>query len=111
MPQGGEVAIFVGQLESLNAQQRRQGVLDDSPGSVTPKARAALYVSPVQDLLPASPRTSQGQGTPSRPSPTWIKRTSVFVGLWAYNPRRCSVPCKDKALGQIAGPFGEPRPA
>jgi ribose transport system substrate-binding protein len=32
MPQGGAVAIFVGQLEPLNAQQRRQGVLDELDG-------------------------------------------------------------------------------
>jgi ribose transport system substrate-binding protein len=32
MPQGGAVAVFVGQLEPLNAQQRRQGVLDELDG-------------------------------------------------------------------------------
>ena len=29
MPEGGVIAIFVGQLEPLNARQRRQGVLDE----------------------------------------------------------------------------------
>jgi ribose transport system substrate-binding protein len=32
MPQGGAIAIFVGQLEPLNARQRRQGVLDELDG-------------------------------------------------------------------------------
>ena len=29
IPDGGEVAIFVGRLEQLNARQRRQGVIDE----------------------------------------------------------------------------------
>jgi len=28
MPQGGTIAIFVGQPDPINARQRRQGVLD-----------------------------------------------------------------------------------
>jgi ribose transport system substrate-binding protein len=33
MPDGGTIAIFVGMMEPLNAQQRRQGVLDELAGT------------------------------------------------------------------------------
>lgn len=32
LPQGGEIMIFVGRLEQLNSQQRRQGVIDELLG-------------------------------------------------------------------------------
>ncbi len=32
LPQGGDIMIFVGRLEQLNAQQRRQGVIDELLG-------------------------------------------------------------------------------
>jgi ribose transport system substrate-binding protein len=41
MPQGGTIAIFVGQIEPLNAQQRRQGVLDELAGQKD--ARGEMY--------------------------------------------------------------------
>jgi len=38
MPQGGKIAIFVGQLDPINAQERRQGVLDVLEGLAESKA-------------------------------------------------------------------------
>jgi ribose transport system substrate-binding protein len=36
MPEGGTLVIFVGQLDALNARQRRQGLLDELAGSPEP---------------------------------------------------------------------------
>ena len=38
MPQGGKIAIFVGQLDPINAQERRQGVLDVLEGLAESKS-------------------------------------------------------------------------
>lgn len=38
MPQGGKVMLFVGNVDMLNAQQRRQGVIDELNGTPAPTA-------------------------------------------------------------------------
>ena len=43
---GGTVAIFVGTLESLNARQRRQGVIDELAGRPTPADTSEFESSP-----------------------------------------------------------------
>ncbi len=41
MPDGGRIAIFVGQMDPLNAQERRQGVLDELADKPLPEKKAA----------------------------------------------------------------------
>ena len=44
LPQGGKVMIFVGRLEQLNAQQRRQGVVDELLDRPSPTTSAPTKV-------------------------------------------------------------------
>ena len=46
LPQGGKVMIFVGRLEQLNAQQRRQGVIDELLDRPSPATVATTKVDP-----------------------------------------------------------------
>ena len=52
-PEGGVIAVFVGQTEALNARQRCQGVLDELAG-------APLLPDP--NNVPALPTTSKQYG-------------------------------------------------
>src|SRR5262249_22379930 len=87
MPTGGTIAIFVGKPDPLNAQQRRQGVLDelagqkDAPG---PKQFGKYTLLDTfyddVDLKVAKDKAAtalvQLQNEPN----------VCFIGLWAYNP-------------------------
>jgi ribose transport system substrate-binding protein len=89
MPQGGTIAIFVGRPDALNAQERRQGVLDelagqkDAPGpekfgTYTLYHPPAFfdYVSRDKSKNQAADSLTDLQG----------QDNVCFVGLWAYNP-------------------------
>jgi ribose transport system substrate-binding protein len=114
LPEGGVVAIFVGQTEALNARQRCQGVLDEL-------ADAQPLADP--NNVPALPT---GGGTfgkyrlhkiytdqPGGESVCKEKATDAlieldkepnvaFVGLWAYNPPAILSAVKDqKKTGQV----------
>jgi len=113
LPKGGKVMLFVGRLEQLNAQQRRQGVIDE------------LMNRPLQalDKITYSP---PGRAISSRESPYLVvdTRTDNFdyarakanaqdamasipdlacmVGLFAYNSPQCLEAVKEaRKLGQI----------
>jgi ribose transport system substrate-binding protein len=98
MPDGGSVMIFVGRLEQLNAQQRRQGVIDE------------LLDRPVQDLnaLKFDPQTAELKGAKytvldtrtdgfkyerakgnAEEAITRYPDLGCMVGLFAYNPPQC----------------------
>ena len=98
MPGGGSVMIFVGRLEQLNAQQRRQGVIDE------------LLDRPVQDLnaVKFDPQTAELKGPKysvldtrtdgfkyerakgnAEEAITRYPDLGCMVGLFAYNPPQC----------------------
>jgi ribose transport system substrate-binding protein len=98
MPGGGSVMIFVGRLEQLNAQQRRQGVIDE------------LLDRPAQDLnnLKFDEQTAQLKGPKysvldtrtdgfkyerakgnAEEAITRYPDLGCMVGLFAYNPPQC----------------------
>ena len=98
MPNGGSVMIFVGRLEQLNAQQRRQGVIDE------------LLDRPVQDLnnLKFDPQAGELKGPKytildtrtdgfkyerakgnAEEAITRYPDLGCMVGLFAYNPPQC----------------------
>ncbi|MEC8927702.1 MAG: sugar-binding protein [Verrucomicrobiota bacterium] len=101
IPEGGEVMLFVGRLEQLNARQRRQGVIDellDRPA----QELATLKTDPVD----AKDLTAEGSKytildtrtdafdkakAKSNAEDAMAKHENLacMVGLFAYNPPMC----------------------
>lgn len=114
IPAGGEVMIFVGRLEQLNARQRRQGVIDELLN------RPAQELSEVKfDPVDAKNLTAEGSKyvvldtrtdnfdkakskSNAEDAITKYKNLKCMVGLFAYNPPACidAIREADK-LGQI----------
>ncbi len=103
MPEGGVIAIFVGQLEAINAQQRRQGVLDELAG--VHDAKGPLFGK----YRLHNTYTDQPEG-PAKAKENAIQAIAdlaneenvCFVGLWAYNPPQMLSAVGDKnKLGKI----------
>lgn len=93
MPEGGKVAIFVGQLDPINAQERRQGVIDVLEGLETSTGLrncpddkmygkykvVGTYTDGVNEAKAkdnAADVLTKNQNEPNL----------CLVGLWAYNP-------------------------
>ena len=98
LPEGGKIMIFVGRLEQLNAQQRRQGVVDE----VLDRPLQAL------DALKYDPNTSEIKGgkftvvstrtdgfdyakakSNAEDAMTSTPDLACMVGLFAYNAPMC----------------------
>lgn len=114
MPQGGTVAIFVGQKEALNARQRATGVLDEladakalaDPNEVPPlpegsgqygkyKLHRISYDQPRGEPECQEKATNALLELKSEPN-------VCFVGLWAYNPPAIlSAVESQKLLGKV----------
>ena len=101
LPEGGEVMIFVGRLEQLNARQRRQGVIDEllnrpeqelSTAKFDPvdaknlKAEGSKYT-----ILDTRTDNFDKAKAKSNAEDTITKYANVacMVGLFAYNPPAC----------------------
>ena len=107
LPDGGTVAIFVGDLAPLNARQRRQGVIDELAGNPVPKNQ--------DNFLPAEDGKTYGkykvtrtytdqpegeqrakENTVNALTELQGERNVCLVGLWAYNPPAILSAVKDK---------------
>ncbi len=97
LPDGGVVAIFVGQLEPLNARQRRQGVLDELADKPAPADINAVVNSPDGQTygkwkLHRTFTDQPGGAARARENTTDAltqlrdEKKVCLVGLWAYNP-------------------------
>lgn len=107
MPDGGTVAIFVGQLEPLNARQRQRGVMDElsdatAPGNINDITRAedgkAYGKYHLHKTYTDQP---EGETQATRNALAAIndlkkEKQCCFVGLWAYNPPTILTAVKDK---------------
>ncbi len=91
LPRGGTVVIFVGSLEGLNAQQRRQGVLDELSGKKdveikdgTTYGEKYRYYKTYTDQPTGQARANEN----AVQALTDLKKEKdvCLVGLWAYNP-------------------------
>jgi ribose transport system substrate-binding protein len=92
MPDGGSVMIFVGRLGQLNAQQRRQGLVDelldrdfdpsrnDAPGSVI-RGEKYVILDTRTDGFDFAKAKSEAQDAIAR-----HRDLGCMVGLFAYNP-------------------------
>jgi len=98
LPGGGEVMLFVGRLEQLNARQRRQGVIDelmDRPAQTL----ATLKFDKVAETIKGDKYTILDTRTDnfdkakakSNAEDAMAKNENLacMVGLFAYNPPAC----------------------
>lgn len=92
IPDGGEVMIFVGRIDQLNAKQRRQGLIDelmdrdrdperyDEPGEVIKNDKYIILDT----------RTDGGEDAPAKAEAedaiSKYPNLKCMVGLFAYNP-------------------------
>ena len=101
LPEGGEVMIFVGRLEQLNARQRRQGVIDELLGRPEQELSTAKF-DPVDaknlkaegskyTILDTRTDNFDKAKAKSNAEDTITKYANVacMVGLFAYNPPAC----------------------
>lgn len=113
LPEGGVIAIFVGQLEPLNARQRRQGVLDELGDRPVP-ANINEIVSTedgetygkyrLHGTFTDQPIGEQKATQNAADALTALakEKNLCMVGLWAYNPPAIMTAVKDaKKLGQV----------
>jgi ribose transport system substrate-binding protein len=114
MPDGGTVAVFVGQTESLNAHQRAQGVLDELAGATAPADVTKLPALPTgaatlgkYKLLKIFTDQPEGQTKAVQNSADALialkdEPNVCLVGLWAYNPPANLTAVKDAGkLGKV----------
>ena len=111
IPDGGEVAIFVGRLEQLNARQRRQGVIDELLGRPS-QALGKIKFDEVAKVFKGEKYTIVDTRTDNfvmdaaksnaEDAITKYENLACMVGLFAYNPPRCLQAIKEAGkLGQI----------
>jgi ribose transport system substrate-binding protein len=98
IPNGGKVMIFVGRLEQLNSQQRRQGIIDelldkpeqvlkgmqfDAPGKVLSGAKYTILDTRTDNFDYARAKANAEDAITANPD------LACMVGLFAYNPPAC----------------------
>jgi ribose transport system substrate-binding protein len=107
LPDGGTVAIFVGDLAPLNAQQRRQGVIDElagekvDPKSITDGAEfgAAKKYTLYRTYLDQPEGAQKAKQNAVAAVRDLKDRADVcLIGLWAYNPPAILSAVRDKEL-------------
>ncbi len=113
IPQGGVIAIFVGQREPLNARQRRQGVLDELADHQAPADFNKIVDTPDREKYGKyylhGTFTDQPIGVQKATQNATDVLTALrdekdlcLIGLWAYNPPAILTAVKDKEkLGQV----------
>jgi ribose transport system substrate-binding protein len=118
LPVGGKVMIFVGRLEQLNSQQRRQGVVDellerpmqqlgkmnvDPPGTVLAGGRFTVLDTRTDNFDYARAKANAQDAMASVPD------LACMVGLFAYNAPQCLEAAKEagKARSIVIVSFDE----
>lgn len=111
LPEGGTIMIFVGRLEQINSQQRRQGVIDELLDRPVPAPEAIQYDPPGAELAGGA-YTILGTRTDSfdyakaksnaEDTIASVPGIGCMVGLWAYNVPACLAAVKEAGkAGQI----------
>ena len=109
MPNGGKVAIFVGQLDPANAKERRQGVIDVLEGR---KESKGLRDSPDNskygkyELIGTYTDNTDQKRAKDNAADVLSKQGTAgdlcMVGLWAYNPPAIHAAVKDAGrIGKV----------
>jgi ribose transport system substrate-binding protein len=98
IPNGGKVMLFVGRLEQLNAQQRRQGIIDELLDKPEQSLAKMIYDPPGKALAGAKynildTRTDNFDYARAKANAedaiTSIPDLACMVGLFGYNPPTC----------------------
>ena len=98
IPNGGKVMLFVGRLEQLNAQQRRQGIIDELLDKPEQSLSKIIYDPPGKPLVGAKynildTRTDNFDYARAKANAedaiTSIPDLACMVGLFGYNPPNC----------------------
>lgn len=98
IPQGGNVMIFVGRLEQLNAQQRRQGIIDELLDRPQQSMQKVKYDPPGRELKGSkytiiSTRTDNFDFARAKANAEDAMAAypdlGCMVGLFAYNTPAC----------------------
>lgn len=104
MPKGGSVMIFVGRLGQLNAEQRRQGVIDelldrpddperrDPPDEVIKGKKYTILGTRTDNFDTARAKQNAQDAISKYPD------LGCMVGLFAYNPPQCLQAVKEAGL-------------
>lgn len=104
MPEGGTIAIFVGERTALNAQQRRQGVVDELAGEEDAQGPKFGKYEQFGDAYITDDSNRQicqqkARGILSRLEDRINAGDPVcLVGLWAYNPPAILKAAEEKKL-------------
>jgi ribose transport system substrate-binding protein len=113
LPEGGVLAVFVGQTEPLNARQRRQGLLDELADNPPPKDINEIELSDdgkmygkyrLHRTYTDQPIGSQRATENAADALTDLadEKDLCFIGLWAYNPPAILSAVRDKGkLGKV----------
>jgi len=109
IPDGGEVMLFVGNLDQLNARQRRQGVIDAVLGREPDPTREDPAGKPVKNdkytILDTRTDGADFAKAKADAADSIVKHPNLkcMVGLFAYNPPLCLQAVKEAdKLDQIA---------
>ncbi len=104
LPDGGAIAIFVGDTKPLNARQRRQGVLDELAG--VKDASGQQYGN--YRLIDTFTDSPDGPSECKRKAVDLLATAEVrnekrlaLIGLWAYNPPMLRSAVLDKAKDRL----------
>lgn len=111
LPEGGKIMLFVGRLEQLNAQQRRQGVIDevldrpsqaldkivyDPPGKVQSAGKFTILDTRTDNFDYSRAKSNAQDAMASTPD------LACMVGLFAYNAPQCLEAVKEAGkIGKI----------
>jgi ribose transport system substrate-binding protein len=112
LPQGGDVMIFVGRLEQLNSQQRRQGVIDELLGRPEQKSGPGMKFDAADAPLEGGGFKILGTRTDNfdyakaksnaEDAIAGFADLDAMVGLFAYNVPMCLSAVQDAGkLGKI----------
>ena len=99
LPQGGKVMIFVGRLEQLNSQQRRQGVIDELLDRPAETTGATMKADPNGAPLTGGKFTVLDTRTDNfdyarakanaQDAMASVPDLACMIGLFAYNAPQC----------------------
>lgn len=108
LPEGGQIMIFVGRIEQLNARQRRQGLIDelldrpadpdrfDAPGEEIKGAKYTILDTRTDQFDRARAKSMAEESIAKHPG------LNCMVGLFAYNTPKCLAAVKEAGkLGKI----------
>ncbi|MBI3416641.1 MAG: sugar-binding protein [Verrucomicrobia bacterium] len=111
LPGGGKIMIFVGRLEQLNAQQRRQGVIDEvldrpmqSPDKIKYDAANAELKNAKYNIVSTRTDNFDFAKAKSNAEDAMAAHSDLacMVGLFAYNMPNCLTAVKEAGkLGKI----------